>query len=301
MICFDDVGKFVLSNITLHIPQGKTVGLIGASGAGKTTFLKLACGLLLPDTGKVYVMGKNPVGSKGMDSCFLSALFADKPFLNAEDTVQRNFELLSAVYRLPGKAFRKDYEELSRRLGFSEYEKEIVSDLSLGQRRRAELGAALFHRPELLLLDEPAIGLDEIVKLEFRKLLAERKRADNMAVVVTSHDMTEVSGMCDRLAFLQKGRLLFYGEKEMLRRSFLPREELILKVSDAMPDLEDLPLEKYSFNGEELRIIYRADFITSAEILRFVLRRCSVAQVVMRRPGLEEIVAELSGMGNELC
>lgn len=116
-----------------------------------------------------------------------------------------------------------------------------------------------------------------------------------MTTVISSHDMAEVSELCDRLIFLDHGKLLFYGEKEVLRRSFLPREELILKISDRMPDLEDLPLERYRFDGEELRMVYRTDFITAAEILKFILRRCSVKQVGMSRPGLEEIVEAEEG------
>lgn len=292
MVCFDEVSKFILSGITMHIPQGKTVGFIGASGAGKTTFIKLACGLLLPEAGKVYVRGRNPVRGRRAESSRWSVLFADKPYLNGDDTVERNFEMLGAVYRLSGEAFRRDYRELSGRLGFREFEGETVRNLSLGQRRRAELGAALLHRPELLFLDEPAIGLDENAKLELRTILAERKETENITVVISSHDMAEISELCDRIAYLQEGRLLFYGEREALRKSFLPREELVLKVEDMMPDLEDLPLERYRFDGVELRMVYRSDFITSAEILRFILQRCSVAEAEVNRPGLEEIVGK---------
>lgn len=292
MVCFDGVGKFILSGVSIHVPRGRTVGLIGASGAGKTTFLKLACGLLVPETGEVFVMGKDPVRQRKMRDS-MSALLADKPFLNKEDTVRGNLETLREIYRLGRKAFDADYEELSHRLGFAEFERETVKNLSLGQRKRAELGAALIHRPSLLLLDEPAVSLDENAKQEFRNLLAERKEIENMTVVLSSHDMADISELCDRIALLHEGRLIFYGERENLRRKFQPREELRLKVNGRMPDLEDLPLEKYCFDGRELRMVYRADFVKAAEILKFVLGRCSVTEVSVRRPKLEEIVAEL--------
>lgn len=294
MIGFDHVSKFVLSDITMHIPQGKTAGLVGASGAGKTTFLKLACGLLLPEKGKIYVMGHPPACGKRGYGRFLSALFADKPLFNGEDTVRENFRLLGAVYRLPDEDFCRDYRELSKRLGFREFEKEPVKNLSLGQKRRAELGAALLCRPGLLLLDEPSTGLDENAKAEFRALLAERKKAENMTVVVSSHDMAEISGLCDRILLLHQGKLLYYGEEQGLRRSLWPLEEIMVKITGIMPDLEDLPLEKYCFDGEELRITYRADFITSAEILKFILQRCPVTEVGMSRPDLAQIVARLT-------
>lgn len=292
MVCFGGVSKFILSDVSIHVPRGKTVGLIGASGAGKTTFLKLACGLLVPEAGEVFVMGKDPVRQGRMRDS-MSVLFADKPFLNKEDTVRGNLETLREVYRLERRAFDADYEELSHRLGFAEFERETVKNLSLGQRKRAELGAALIHRPSLMFLDEPAVSLDENAKREFRSLLTERKETENMTVVLSSHDMADISELCDRIALLHEGRLIFYGERENLRRQFQPREELRLKVNGGMPDLEDLPLEKYYFDGSELRMVYRADFVKAAEILKFVLGRCSVTEVSVRRPKLEEIVSEL--------
>lgn len=292
MISFDGVSKFILSNVSIHIPQGKTVGMVGASGAGKTTFLKLACGLLVPEEGEIFVMGKALVNQRRLRGS-LSALFADKPFLNERDTVRENFEMLQAVYRLRKEIFETDYKELSYRLGFAEFDKKAVKDLSLGQKRRAELGAALLHRPKLLFLDEPAVGLDENAKQEFRTLLAERQMAEKMTVVISSHDMTEISELCDRIALLNTGKLIFYGEAEDLRRKFQPREELRLKVAGEFPDLEDLPLEKYCFDGRELQMVYRADLVSAAEILKFVLQRCTVTGVSMSRQRLEEIVTEL--------
>ncbi len=295
MISFDSVSKFVLSDITVHIPQGKSVGLIGVSGAGKTTFLKLACGLLEPEAGKVFTMRKNPVADRRKIGRDCSVLFTDKPFLQKEDTVYENFEMLRSMYDLREEVFWKDYTELSERLRFKSFEKEMVKNLSLGQRRRAELGAALLHRPGLLLLDEPASGLDENAKQEFQKILEERKKEDTMTILLTSHDMTEISRLCDRILFLHEGKLLFYGEEETLRRTFLPQDEMTLKVAGGMPDLEDLPLQEYSFDGEILRLVYRSDTITAAEILQFLLKKNVVAEVSIRKPKLEEIVARLAG------
>ena len=115
-----------------------------------------------------------------------------------------------------------------------------------------------------------------------------------MTVVVSSHDMSEISGLCDRILLLHRGKLLYYGEEQGLRRNLWPLEEIMVKITGIMPDLEDLPLEKYCFDGEELRITYRADFITSAEILKFILQRCPVTEVGMSRPDLAQIVARLT-------
>lgn len=291
MISFDSVSKFVLSDVTVHIPPGITVGLIGASGAGKTTFLKLACGLLVPAQGEVFTMRKNPVSERQKCKNDWSVLFADKPFLNKEDTVCGNFKMLGEIYRIKKAVFDEDYAELSEKLGFGTFQKELVKDLSLGQRRRTELGAALLQRPKLLLLDEPASGLDETAKQAFGELLDKRKKETGMTVLLTSHDMAEISRLCDRIAFLHEGKLLFYGKEEMLQRRFLPQEKMQVKVLDGMPDLEDLPIEKLEFAGGILQLFFRADVITAAEILQFLLRKSSVTEVSICKPKLEDIVA----------
>ena len=158
MISFENVDKFILANMCVHIPKGVTVGLIGATGSGKTTFIKLICGLLAPDKGNVYVMDHEPVSMLGKREAELGVLFAQLPSLQTEETVVNNFHSLKLIYRLKESFFEKSYKTLSERLGFGGFQYEKIGNLSMGQRRRAELGAALIHNPRLLLLDEPTIG-----------------------------------------------------------------------------------------------------------------------------------------------
>ena len=188
MISFENVSKYILSQINIHIPAGTSVGLAGASGAGKTTFLRLACGLLKCDSGSIYVNGRCQTFYSGKMSKELGVLFADKPILNSEESVCHNFKTLKTIYRLSEKEYQKNYIRLSVQLGFAQFEKKKVKTLSLGQRRRAELGAVLLHTPKILLLDEPTIGLDENAKQAIYNILQEYI-SNGTTAVISSHDL----------------------------------------------------------------------------------------------------------------
>ncbi len=296
MIGFEKVSKFIISDVTLHIPEGKTVGLIGTSGAGKTTLIKLACGLLRPEAGNVYTMRRDPVAQRMQCGKDLSVLFADKPFLQKEDTVVDNFQMIKAVYKLSQKEFKKEYEMLAERLQFEGIEGQKVKELSLGQRRRVEIGAALISRPKLLLLDEPTIGLDADAKQVFCELIAEKER-EGMTVLVTSHNMEEISKMCDRIALLDKGKLLYYGEETQLRRRYAPMDRMHLKLLGKLPDLEDLPLQSYEVKDDILKITYNSNRITAAEILRLILTQTKVVEMKIHKSDLADIIVQMKKDG----
>ena len=263
MIIFENVSKFILNSVSIHVPQGETVGLIGASGAGKTTFLKLACGLLKPSNGRIYTMGLKPALEQKELCRGLGVLFADIPVLQKEDTVVGNFELLRSIYQINKDRFDQDYHELSDR---------PVRDLSLGQRRRVEIGAALIHRPGLLLLDEPTAGLDENAKQAFYELIRERRR-EGLTTILTSHDMEEISKLCSRIALLDQGKHLYYGTEEQIKKRFTPMDTMQLEVEGRLPDLEDLPLVRYTVDENRLSLSYDSNCVTAAEIVKLVVQQ----------------------------
>ncbi len=287
MVSFDHVSKFILKDVSIHIPEGETVGLIGASGAGKTTFLKLASGLLMPEDGRVYTLGENPV--KGKLGAQMGVLFADKPLFREEESVISNFRSLQIIHGLSEEVFRREYGELSERLGFGAWEQQRVKELSLGQRRRAELAAVLLHRPKLLLLDEPINGLDANIKIVFRELVKERI-IEGMSLLVTSHSVEDISRLCNRIAVLHQGRLLYYGGEEGLLQRYAPTDIMHLKIQGKLPDMADLPLQKYSINNDELTIIYDSNRISSAEILRTFLAETSIKEVSVRKSDLADAI-----------
>ncbi len=292
MIIFEHVCKFILSDVNLHIPQGISLGLIGPSGSGKTTFLKLTCGLLEPAAGSVYTMRLIPEKNRRKLGSMTGAFFADTPFFREEDTVESNFRDLKIIYRMQDNIFDKEYYALAERLGFRSFEKESVKQLSLGQRRRAELGALLLSRPKLILLDEPTEGLDQTARDSLRELLMERKM-EGTTLVISSHNMEEISAICERIALLDHGSLRYYGEKELLLRHFAPDEVMEISFSGKMPDLEDLPLRHYSLHQNKLKLTYNSNYVTSAELLRHILAQTTITAVTTQKSGLSEAVSRI--------
>lgn len=292
MINIDNVSKYGLNNISINIPKGEAVGLIGASGAGKTTIIKLACGILAPDGGRVYTLGKNPVVNRRLYKNSVSTFITGVPLLDRNDTVLQGFELIRNMYGIEKAEFNRRYNELSERLDFGKYENQISKNLSVGQRMRAELGAALIYEPKLLMLDEPNVGLDENGKAVLYELLNERRK-NGMTVLMTSHDMVGISKTCSRIVLLDNGRLVFYGSGDNLRSRYAPIDVMTIKLAGSIPDFEDLPLNKYSVHDNIITLSYNSNLITSAEILKLILRQTSVSKVSIRKPGLESIISQL--------
>lgn len=289
MIFFEHVSKFILSDIDIHIPQKTALGLIGPSGCGKTTFLKLACGLLRPTGGCVHTMRLIPEKNRRKIGSMTGAFFADVPFFQREETVESNFRDIKIIHRMRDDVFDREYAALADRLGFASFAGEPVKQLSLGQRRRAELGALLLTRPKLLLLDEAAEGLDQIAKDSLRELLTERQ-AEGTTLVISSHNMEEISALCDRIALLDQGILRYYGDKELLLKRFAPTEVMEISFSGKLPDLEDLPVERYSIQENKLKLTYNSNYVTSAELLRHILMQTTVTAVTTRKSGLSEAI-----------
>ncbi|MDE7297884.1 MAG: ATP-binding cassette domain-containing protein [Lachnospiraceae bacterium] len=277
MIDFENVDKFALSDFSLHIPAGERVGLIGGPGSGKTTLLKLACGLLVPERGSVRV-------SAGRISAYIAGL----PLLDRDDTVRQSFELTRCMYRIPKRQFAGDYEALSARLSFRAFEREAVKTLSLGQRVRAELGAALIVRPEVLLLDEPNAGLDESGKAALREILTERGR-QGLTVLVSSSDMVGIAKLCTRFVLLEGGKAAFYGSERRLRSCFAPIDRMTVVFAGRLPDMEDLPLKSYSLEENRLTLAYNSNHVTAAEILKRLLGQTEVVEVKILKPTLEDV------------
>lgn len=299
MINFEDVSKFVLKNVYLNVPKGEITGLIGASGSGKTTLIKLCCGLISPERGRVWTLGKDPVRSRQKYGSDISTYITGIPILESEDTVYQNFEMISSVYRIKKDRFAKRYSELSLRLGFAEFSDKRVKDISLGQKVRAELGAALIYEPKLLLLDEPNIGLDANAKSELCKILTELSEKGT-TVLMTSHDMSSVSKVCSRFAVLDKGSIAFCGSLSNLQSRFLPINTMKVRIGDTIPDLDDLPIRRYSISGDTLTLEYDSAHITAAEITSLLLRQTEIKELNIQKPDLEQIIIQIqTGEKNE--
>lgn len=301
MILFDSVSKcfcrkdgtylMAVKDISLHIPKGITVGLIGPSGAGKTTFLKLVCGLLAPDAGRVKTMRFNPVKDRGRLAGNISVLFADNSALQAEETVLQNLLLIKDTYGIPKKEFSRQKEELTEAFGLSQYLSETVKNLSLGFRRRAELAAAFLVPADLFLLDEPCIGMDERARISFEKVVRQRQKAGR-TILLSSHTMGEIDSLAGRILLLKEGQVLFYGEREGLYRQLAPVNRMAVSFANRLPDMQDVPFIRYEAENLDMKINYNANHVTAAELLETFLQSGEIREITMGKPTLEDVITE---------
>ena len=293
MVIFQNVSKFILSNVNVHVPKGSIVGIRGTSGAGKTTLLKLACGLLEPRKGMVYTMRKPAVKAKREIAAQIGVLFADIPVFQAEHTLEHSFTERKWAYGMKEARFRDVYEDLGRRLGYLDYLNACPKVLSLGQRRRAELGAVLLHSPKLIMLDEPGIGLDQTTKAALRELLEERKR-EGATILLSSHDMEEISSLCDRILLLDRGRNIFYGTQELLLKKHAPMDFCELVFEGKCPDFGDLPIEKYCIDHQHLTFSYDSNHISAAEILSHIVPQTKILSVQVKKADLTDTIKNIA-------
>lgn len=292
MVSFENVGKFILSDISFCIPDGIIAGVIGRSGAGKTTLIRLAGGLLSCEAGTVRTFLQDPVRRRRQIAKDIRFFSSAHPSFREDSTIADEFKKLRFVYRLDQKEFQEEYERLAVSLRFGEDAEKEIRQLSFGQRRRAELAAVLLGQARLILLDEPTVGIDEAGKQIFIEQL-QKKKEGGTAALIASENMAEIERVCDRILLLDEGRLLYYGSRARLMRQYAPVNEISIVYRGRLPDLEDLPLIEYRIDNDRLRCRYNENVVSALEIIRHVAAQTVVAEMQVVRPRLEDVVMTL--------
>ncbi|UQZ36219.1 ABC transporter [Paenibacillus sp. PK3_47] len=222
-----------LGGIGFEIAEGELVGYIGPNGAGKSTSVKVMSGILTPDSGECTIMGKVPWKNRVEHVSRIGVVFGQRSQLWWDVPVADSFEVLKDIYAIPPGDYKTRLSGLTAALGVEALLKTPVRQLSLGQRMRCELVAALLHRPSILFLDEPTIGLDAVSKLALRNFLKEENRKYGVTMLLTTHDMDDIEALCERVMVIGRGQLLYDGELAGLQAKYAP--EVVMKVNtDAM-------------------------------------------------------------------
>ena len=292
MVICDKVNKFILHDIDLHIPQGITLGIIGASGAGKTTFLKLISGLLLPESGFVRTGRQDPVKKAGEIARQISVLFADIPVFDENISILDYLEGIKIMYKIKQSDFNQRLKYLSELLGFAEILNSKIKELSLGQKRRCELGLTFLRDADVYIFDEPCIGLDQNGKAAFYQLVEEKKRAGK-TILVSSHTMQDISSIADWVLVLDTGQAAFYGSTEELYKRLAPMEESFVELDGQPPDISDLEVENYSIENGRMKIRYNSNHVSSKEVLERICATSKIKSVSVRKADLAESIKSL--------
>jgi ABC-2 type transport system ATP-binding protein len=288
-----------VENVSFAIPAGEMVGYIGANGAGKSTTIKMLTGILTPTAGECTVGGLIPWKHRLQYTRHIGAVFGQRTQLWWDLAVVESFRLLKKIYEVDDATYDRQMTLFDELLGVNEYLHQPVRKLSLGQRMRCDLAAALLHRPRVLFLDEPTIGLDVLAKENVRVFLREICRREGVTVILTTHDLGDIEQLCHRVIIIDRGRVHFDGELEDLRSRVGQKVRLRIELREVTPSriLErataGLPVAWEG--GEGLR--HHAEFnraeIPAAEVLKRLVTECQVQDFHLSEAAIEEVVREI--------
>lgn len=291
-----------LRGVSLRLERGECLGFLGPNGAGKSTLIKILCGLQSADEGEVRVLGVNPHRQASGFYRRLAVVFGHKSSLWWDLPLRTSFETACVIHRIEPGIYKARLRELCRALDLNGLLDRPVRVLSLGERVKGEIVMNLLAEPELLLLDEPTIGLDITSKAEIRALLADRRRSGGMGVFLTSHDMGDIEGQVDRIVLLHKGEVRFSGSISKLKSKIQTQRKISLRLQDAAAPkwfLDQNFEAKVGEDGEWLLTCARG---REAQVFRQVLARFpDVAGLTVTDPTLEESLRGefLSYLGEE--
>lgn len=298
-------GVTAVHDVSLHIAKGETVGLIGANGAGKTTLIKLICGLYLPTDGYIRVLGENPFGRKNKNrhiGMVTGQIITDgynyhfghgSALLQDALSLELNLRLIQNIYRIPKEAYKRRVAALLPKLGLQERLHYRANQLSLGQRMKAEVAAALLFQPDLLILDEPFIGIDVAVRETIRNLLRELAAQRKTTIILTTHNVEELERICDRAVLIDKGEIVYNGSFDRLKKSHVGLNRMRVIFEDTPPDLQDFPIERYRVENNVLTLDYDGSIVSSKDMAGYLLDHGKAMDILIQKPTVEDIIKEM--------
>ena len=284
-----------VDGITADVRPGEAVGYIGANGAGKSTTIKMLTGILVPSSGTVRTCGLEPVPNRRRLAAQLGVVFGQRSQLWWDLPLHESFRILAAIHRLPTDRSRIRIAELVAGLELEPLLDTPVRQLSLGERMRGEVAAALIHRPRLLILDEPTIGLDMISKERLRHFLITERTQHGTTLVLTTHDMGDIERLCDRVLVVDRGRLAYDGTLPGLAGRVGLERVLVVDLAEPSPDLELAGVRSIGSeaDGQRQRFAFDPARTTAAQVLAAVSAQAEVRDLTLEEPAIEDIVRTL--------
>jgi ABC-2 type transport system ATP-binding protein len=283
-----------VDGVDLRVDRGEMLGYIGPNGAGKSTTLKMLTGVLMPSAGEVRVCGLRPVAQRTRLALRIGVVFGQRSQLWWDLPLRDSFDLLRHVYRVPAAEHAARLRRCRGLLDLDEFLDTPVRQLSLGQRMRGELTAALLHGPEVLFLDEPTIGLDVVSKQAVRGFLGELGRAGDTTLVLTTHDLADIERLCRRLVVIDHGRVVHDGSIAELHSRYGSRRLVVADLDTALPEPPVLPgasLHRVEADGH--RLVFALESAGVAEVVAGLAGLATLRDISIIEPDIEEVVARL--------
>ncbi|MED0736664.1 ATP-binding cassette domain-containing protein [Aneurinibacillus thermoaerophilus] len=288
-----------VDHIDLEIAPGEIVGYIGENGAGKSTTIKMLTGILMPTSGYLRVNGMDPHRDREKFVRTIGVVFGQRSQLWWDIAVQESFTLLKKVYRLSDEEYKRHMGHVIEVLEIEELLTKPVRKLSLGQRMRCELAAALIHNPPLLFLDEPTIGLDVLVKLKIREFLKEINQKYGTTILLTTHDLSDIEALSSRVIMLDNGKIIYDGGLNELRTTWGNEKKVMIEFTKPA-DLNELkrlmgslPVTWQKENDLRFRAVFEEEDLAVSDLLARIISRYEVKDISVEAVSTEEIVRKI--------
>lgn len=292
-----------VDDISFTINDGEAVGYIGANGAGKSTTIKMMSGILTPTDGNIYIDGMRPYNSKERKKVLrnIGVVFGQKTQLWYDLPLTETYELLKYIYDIPDNEYKTRLGDLTEMLGLSDFITAPVRTLSLGQRMRADLAASMIHNPKTLFLDEPTIGLDVLVKRKLIEAVNSIRKQYNTTLILTTHAMSDIEQLCQRVIILDKGQILFDRSLSQIKTRFGDKRNVTVRTKN---NVDETALNETFKSGLEAISVDENDptlttFTIDAtvlhvnELLDYLLRNCNVEDVKITETSIEQVVQKI--------
>lgn len=293
--------KPAVTNVSFTIDPGENVGYIGVNGAGKSTTIKMLTGILVPTSGDVRVMGRDPHRERVANARDIGVVFGQRSQLWWDLALIESLNMVGRIYEVPDARFKQLIAEFSETLDLKELLHIPIRNMSLGQKMRAELAATLIHEPQIVYLDEPTIGLDLLVKERIREFIKQVNHERGTTVVLTTHDLGDIEELCRRVLIIDKGSLIYDGPLTTIKERFGKYREITFETAASATELE-LPDGVDVLENVDRRVTLRFDRTrtSASKVTAAVMSQIEVLDLSLKEPDLSLIVKQIyrGGLGD---
>ncbi len=282
-----------VKDISFEIEEGEIVGYIGPNGAGKSTTIKMLSGILVPTSGSITVDGLNPTKNRREYVSRIGVVFGQKSQLTWDIPAEDTFDLLRDIYKIDNIEYQKTKDYLVKLLNIGEIIKKPVRTLSLGERMRCEIAASLLHKPKILFLDEPTIGLDAISKKIVRNFIKKINKENKVTIILTTHDMSDIEALAKRIILIGNGRILYDGEIKKLKNKYGSYKNIKLFTKDKITDIKLKGIIKKIKSEDSYNFVIDSNIISVSNFLNNLTKKYNIDDIEIENENIDDVILKL--------
>ena len=281
-----------VNNISFKVEEGETIAFIGPNGAGKSTTIKMLTGILYPTSGDIKICGLTPIKDRNELAYKIGTVFGQRSQLLPNLPLTDSMEMYGAMYDMSKEEINNRIEELSKLFDLKEFIKQPIRKLSLGQRMRAEIATSLMHRPKIIFLDEPTIGLDVVSKKKLRDLFLKINKEEKVTIFLTSHDTEDIQSICKRCVIINHGKIIIDTTTKDLIRSYIKNKNIVITPETIFETFPNLPngIDYIEKTKDQIIVKVNTEKIGTQKALQELTKNFNIDDVDIQNESLEDII-----------